>query len=111
MSSFRQAVCAVPVLGSFQALTESKTRIKMVVTWQLIKGGTLTTPLLSYEDGKKDLGMIFVSNTISKEVKQSEDTSHVKESLEEFKDRFEGIGKLTNIRVDLNVDPEFKPIA
>ena len=41
---------------------------------------------------------------------QSEDASHVKELLEEYKDRFEGIGKLTGIQVDLNVDPEFKPI-
>ena len=36
-----------------------------VVTWQLIKGDTQTAPLLSYEDGK-DLGMIHVSNAISK---------------------------------------------
>ena len=51
-----KAVCAVketnliPVLGSFEALTESKTKMK-VVTWQLIKGDTQTAPLLSYEDG------------------------------------------------------------
>ena len=70
----------------------------------------LTAPLLSYEDGK-DLGMILVSNAISKEVKQLEDASHVKELLEEYKDRFEGIGKLTSIQVDLNVDPKFKPVA
>ena len=80
-----------------------------VVTWQLIKGDTQTAPLLSYEDGN-DLGMIHVSNAISKETKQSEDTNHVKE-LEEYKDRFEGIGKLTDIHVDLNVDPDFKPVA
>ena len=99
----------IPVLGSFEALTESKTKMK-VVTWQLIKGDTQTAPLLSYEDGK-DLGMIHVSNAISKETKQSEDTSHVKELVEEYKDRFEGIGKLTDIQVDLNVDPDFKPVA
>ena len=81
-----------------------------VVTWQLIKGDTQTAPLLSYEDGK-DLGMILVSNAISKEVKQLEDASQVKELLEEDKDRFEGIGKLTDIQVDLNVDPEFNPVA
>ena len=81
-----------------------------VVTWQLIKGDTQTAPLLSSEDGN-DLGMILVINTISKEVKQSEDASHIKELLEEYKDRFEGIGKLTGIQVDLNVDPEFKPVA
>ena len=57
----------VSVLGSFEALTESKTKMK-VVTWQLIKGDTQTAPLLSYEDGK-DLGMIHVSNAISKEAK------------------------------------------
>lgn len=45
----------VPVLGSFEACTESKTEMK-VVTWQLIKGDTQIAPLLSYEDGK-DLGM------------------------------------------------------
>ena len=81
-----------------------------VVTWQLIKGDTQTAPLLSYEDGN-DLGMILVINAISKEVKQSEDASHIKELLEEYKDQFEGIGKLTGIQVDLNVDPEFKPVA
>ena len=81
-----------------------------VVTWQLMKGDTQTAPLLCYEDGN-DLGMILVSNAISKEVKQSEDASHVKELLVEYKDRFEGIGKLTGIQVDVNVDPEFKPVA
>jgi len=50
----------LPVLGSFEALTESKTKMK-VVTWQLIKGDTQTAPLLSYNDGK-DLGMILVTN-------------------------------------------------
>ena len=72
----------IPVLGSFEALTESKTKMK-VVTWQLIKGDTQTAPLLSYEDGK-DLAMIHVSNAISKEAKQSEDMSHVKELVEEY---------------------------
>ena len=48
----------IPVLGSFEALTESKTKMK-VVTWQLIEGDTQTAPLLSYEEGK-DLGMILV---------------------------------------------------
>ena len=43
--------------------------------------------------------------------KQSEDTSQVKELVEEYKDRFEGIGKLTDIQLDLNVDPDFKPVA
>ena len=99
----------IPVLGSFEALTESKTKMK-VVTWQLIKGDTQTAPLLSYEDGK-DPGMIHVSNAISKEAEQSEDTSHVEELVKEYKDRFEGIGKLTDIQVDLNVDPDFKPVA
>jgi len=56
-----------------------------VVTWRLIKGDTQTTPLLSYEDGK-GLGMTLVSNAISKEVKQLEDTSHFKRFLEEYKD-------------------------
>ena len=99
----------ISVLGSFEALTESKAKMK-VVTWQLIKGDAQTTPLLSYED-KKDLGVLLVSNAISKEVKQLEDASQVKELLEEYKDRFEGIGKLTDIQVDLNVDPEFNPMA
>lgn len=72
----------IPVLGSFEALTESKTKMK-VVTWQLIKGDTQTAPLLSYEDGK-DLAMIHVSNAVSKEAKQLEDMSHVKELVEEY---------------------------
>ena len=81
-----------------------------VVTWQLIKGDTQTAPLLSYEDGK-DLGMILVSNSISTEGEQSEEPSHTRELLEEYKDRFEGIRKLKGIQVDLNVYPNFKPIA
>ena len=99
----------IPVLGSFEALTKSKIKMK-VVTWQLIKGDTQTALLLSYEDGKNPR-MILVSNAISKEVKKSEDASHVEELLEEYKDRFEGIGKLIDIQVDLNVDPKFKPVA
>ena len=35
----------------------------------------------------------------------------VKELLKEYKDSFEGIGKLTDFQVDLNVDPEFNPVA
>ena len=99
----------LPVLGSFEALTESKTKMK-VVTWQLIKGDTQTAPLLSYNDGK-DLGMILVTNAISEESNRPEEKSNVKEILEEYKDRFEGIGKLKGIQVDLNVDPDFKPVA
>ena len=56
-----------------------------------IKGVTQTAPLLSYMDGK-DLGMIHVNNAISEEGKQLDDTGHTKELLEEFQDRFEGIG-------------------
>jgi len=81
----------LPVLGSFEALTESKTQMK-VVTWQLIMGDTQTAPLLSYKDGK-DLGMILVTNAISEESKQPEEKSNVEEILEECKDRFEGIMK------------------
>ena len=99
----------LPVLGCFEALTESKTKMK-VVTWQLIKGDTQTTPLLSYRDGR-DLGMIRVTNAIVKEGNQSEETNNVKKILEEFKDRFQGIGKLKGILVDLNVDPDSKPVA
>ena len=65
-----------------------KTRMK-VVTWWLIKGDTQTTPLLGYG---KDLGMILVSNAISKEVKQLQDTSHFKIFLEEYKDTKKELG-------------------
>ena len=57
-----------------------------VVTSQLIKGDSKMVPLLSYED-RKDLGMMLVSNAISKEGKQSEEMSHTKELLEEYKDQ------------------------
>ena len=53
----------------------------------------------------------FVNNAILKVVKQTEDTSHIKERLEEYKDRFEGIGEVTGIKVDLNDDLDFKPVA
>ena len=81
-----------------------------VVKWQLIKGDTQNAPLLSYIDGR-DLGMIRVTNAIAKESNQSQETDNVKEILEEFKDRFQGIGKLKGILVDLNVDRDFKPVA
>ena len=81
-----------------------------VVTWQLIKGDTQTASLLTYKDGK-DLRMILVTNAISKESNQTKEEKYVKEILEEYKDRFEGIGKLKGIQVDLNVDPDFKPVA
>jgi len=75
-----------------------------------IKGDTQTVPFLSYND-RKDLGMIPVTNAISEESNQPEEKSNVKEILEEYKDRFDGIGKLKGIQVDLNVDPDFKPVA
>ena len=97
------------MLGGFEGLTESKTKMK-VVRWQLIKGDTQTAPLLSYIDGR-DLGMIQVTSAIAKESNQSEEINNVKEILEAFKDRFQGIGNLKGILVDLNVDPDFKPVA
>ena len=97
------------MLGCFEALTESKTKMK-VVTWQLIKGDTQTAPLLSYIDGR-DLRKIRVTHTIAKESNQSEETDNVKEIVKEFKDRFQGIGKLKGILIDLNVDPDLKPVA
>ena len=100
---------ALPVLGCFDALTESKTKMK-VITWQLIKGDTHTEPLLGYEDAR-DLGMILVTNSIAVESNQPEGTGNLNEVLEKYKDRFQGIGKLKGIQVDLNVDPDFKPVA
>ena len=102
------------VLGSFKALTESKTKMK-VVTWQSIKGNTQTAPLLSYEDGK-DLGMILMTNVVSDESRQdpseqSKGMENVNGLLEEYKDRFVGIGKLKGVQVDLNVDPGVKPVT
>ena len=44
--------------------------------------------------------MIHVNKVISEEGKQLDDTSHSKELLEEFKDCFEGIGKLKGFQVD-----------
>lgn len=41
----------IPVISSYEALTESESRMKMV-TWQLVKGDPQMTPLLSYQDGK-----------------------------------------------------------
>ena len=99
----------LPVLGCFEALTESKTKMK-VITWQLIKGDTRTEPLLGYNDAR-DLGMILVTNSIATESNQSEGTDNLNEVLEKYEDRFQGIGKLKGIQVDLNVDPDFKPVA
>lgn len=36
---------------------------------------------------------------------------NVDELLEEFKDRFVGMGKLKGVQVDLNVDPGVKPVG
>ena len=79
----------LPVLGCFEALTESKTKMK-VITWQLIKGDTRTEPLLGYNDAR-DLGMILVTNSIATESNQSEGTDNLNEVLEKYKDRFQGI--------------------
>ena len=52
-----------------------------------------------------------VTSVIAKESNQSEEINNVKEILEAFKDRFQGIGKLKGILVYLNVDPDLKPVA
>ena len=100
---------ALPVLGCFDALTESKTKMN-VITWQLIKGDTSTEPLLGYEDAR-DLGMILVANSIATEGNQPEGTDNLNKVLEKYKDRFQGIRKLKGIQVNLNVDPDFKSVA
>ena len=94
----------LPVLGCFEALMESETKME-VITWQLIKGDTRTEPLLGYNDAR-DLGIILAT-----ESNQSEGTNNLHEVLEKYKDRFQGIGKLKGIQVDLNVHPDFKPVA
>ena len=99
----------LPVLGCFEALTESKTKMK-VITRQLIKGDTRTEPLLGYNVAS-DLGMILVTNSIATESNQSEGTDNLNEVLEKYEDWFQGIGKLKGIQVDLNVDPDLKPVA
>ena len=103
------AANALPVLGCFDALTESKTKMK-VITWQLIKGDTRTEPLLRCKD-VRDLGMILVTNSIATEGNQLEGTGNLNKVLEKYKDQFQGIGKLKGIQVDLNVDPDFKLVA
>ena len=67
-------------------------------------------PLFSYDDSR-DPGMILVTNAIANETNQSHGTNCVKEALEKYKYRFEGIGKLKVIQVDLNLDPNFTPVA
>ena len=81
-----------------------------VITWQLIKGDTHTEPLLRYEDAR-DLGKILMTNSIAFESNQPGGTSNLNKVLEKHKDRFQGIGKLKGIQVNLNVDPELKPVA
>ena len=81
-----------------------------VITWQLIKGDTRTEPLLGYEDAR-DLGMILVTNSIATEGNQPEGTGNLNKVLEKYKDRFQGIGMLKGIQVNLNVDPDFKSVA
>ena len=76
----------IPVIGSFEAPTESDHESKMkVVTWQLVKGDTHTALLLRYQDGK-DLGMTLVSNTKSNGNKHLEDVNRTVQLLEEYKD-------------------------
>ena len=76
---------ALPVFGCFDALTESKTKMK-VITWQLIKGDTHTEPLLGYENAR-DIGMILVTNSIAVESNQPGGTGNLNEVLEKYKDR------------------------
>ena len=45
------------------------------------------------------------------ESNQSEETNNVNNVFGKYKDRFQGIEKLNGILVDLNVDPEFEPVA
>ena len=59
---------------------------------------------------KKHL-FITTTNSIATESNKSEGTGNLNEVLEKYKDRFQGIGKLKGIQVDLNVDPHFKPFA
>ena len=65
-----------------------------MVTWQLVKGNTQTTTLLSYQEGK-DLAMVLESNTISNgkqnKKKNNKKTKHLRNAsctgqlLEEYK--------------------------
>ena len=75
----------LPVLGSFEALTESKTRMKLV-TWQLIKGDTQTPPLLGYTDGK-DLGIIRVTNAIAATEDQQVPVTNMEKEIQHLLDQ------------------------
>ena len=52
-----------------------------------------------------------MTNSITTESNQPEGTDNLNEVLEKYKDRCQGTGKLKGIQVDLNVDPDFKPVA
>lgn len=101
----------LPMLGSFEALTESKRKMK-VVTWQLIKGNTQAAQLRGWKRPRNDTrGQLDFRGKQAKLKRTVEGSGNVNKLLEEYKDRFEGIGKLESVQVDLNVDPGFEPIA
>ena len=101
----------ITVINSLEALTESDHESMMkIVTWQLVKGDTQKAPLLSYQVGK-GLGTILVSDAISNGNRHVENASRTVQLLEEYKDQFQRVGKIKGIQVDLNIDPEIKPVA
>jgi hypothetical protein len=83
------------IVGKFDAVIESKTRI--------VEGKTKTEPLLSYKTSQ-ELGMVTVANKVET------GPSTVEELLGKFIDTFEDIGKMKAVKVDLNIDTDVKPV-
>ena len=77
------------------------------VKFYVVHGDNMNS-ILGLETASR-LGIIQIINSISKKIKQL--ASPLREIVNNHKSRFQGIGKLKDVKVKLSIDAEIKPVA
>ena len=96
----------LPVIGYFDGIIEVKDRIE-VARFYIVRGNRMSS-LMGLETALK-LGVIKIINNIVGKIENL--PLNLRNIISKYKSRFEGIGKLKDVEVNLNIDPEVKPVA
>lgn len=97
------ATTPLPLLGKLQATLETANET-ITGTFYVVKGSYGS--LLSH-DTSVDLGLISVPRSVNAVTPQD----HLSQLLDNYKDIFQGVGKLKDFQFKIHVDPSVQPVA
>ena len=94
---------ALPVLGWFMGVIETKSKICTAKIY--VCDGRHTESLLGLETAL-ELGVVKIVNAITTDL-----PPNLQDVITRYKSRFEGIGLLKDVKVNLKINPEIIPVA